>query len=113
MPARNRVPARLERHETRNRWRLNALNVRVHSVRGAGFHDQRELGSLESAACAGADPLPGMRYWPGFLVGFLAKSLLDRNSPYDMIFRILVPSVPAVRASRLACSANCMAPFTA
>ena len=34
---------------------------------------------------------------PGFLVGFLAKGLLDRNSTYDMIFRILVLSVPAVR----------------
>jgi hypothetical protein len=30
-----RAPAWLERHETRNRWRLNAVEVRFHGVRGA------------------------------------------------------------------------------
>src|SRR5437868_7242700 len=29
------IPARLERHETRDRWRLNALEVQFHGVRGA------------------------------------------------------------------------------
>jgi hypothetical protein len=30
-----------------------------------------------------------MQYQPGLLVGVLAKTLLDHNSAYDIIFRIL------------------------
>ena len=37
----------------------------------------------------------GMQCRAGLLVGFLAKTLLDHNSAYDIIFRILVPSAPA------------------